>query len=419
MHLVELIAQKDTDPALLDALETFVVTTLGKGVVRAKDTPNFVANRVGVFSVLATMAHTERLRPRLRRRRRADRAGDRPRRRARPTAPATSSASTPWRTSSRPCTTRCPTTRGTCSTGRRRCWRRWSPRARWARRRKAGFFRKAGKEIQVLDPAAQRLPRRRPARSTPRSPRSSRIKHPGEKLAKLRALAHPQAQFLWAIFRDLFHYCAVHLAGDRRQRARRRLRHALGLRLVDGAVRDLAGGRLEGRRRLGRRGHRRRQDAGQRAAARVGERGPGRGRRAHAGRRVQRGREQRFHPRSTLPVYARQHFPDPVLGETLAATGTTIFETDAVRMWHLGDDIAHRVVQEQAAHDRRRRPRRRAARRSTRPSATARRWCIWQTKEPFSLGANLSAVDAGGARPGSWDDGRRRGRQVPADGAAR
>ena len=44
----------------MDQLETFVVTTLGKGVVRAKDTPNFVANRVGIFSVLATMAHTEK-----------------------------------------------------------------------------------------------------------------------------------------------------------------------------------------------------------------------------------------------------------------------------------------------------------------------------------------------------------------------
>src|SRR5476649_500913 len=59
MHLVELIAQKDTDPALLDALETFLVTTLGKGVVRAKDTPNFIANRVGIFSMLATMHHTQ------------------------------------------------------------------------------------------------------------------------------------------------------------------------------------------------------------------------------------------------------------------------------------------------------------------------------------------------------------------------
>src|SRR3981081_1054557 len=59
MHLVELIAQRATDRGLLDQLETFLVTVLGKGVVRAKDTPNFVANRVGVFSMLATMAHTE------------------------------------------------------------------------------------------------------------------------------------------------------------------------------------------------------------------------------------------------------------------------------------------------------------------------------------------------------------------------
>src|SRR5260370_13593708 len=61
MHLVELIAQRDTQPELLDQLETFLVTTLGKGVVRAKDTPNFVANRVGVFSIISTMVHTERL----------------------------------------------------------------------------------------------------------------------------------------------------------------------------------------------------------------------------------------------------------------------------------------------------------------------------------------------------------------------
>src|SRR5437762_1921861 len=59
MHLVELIAQRATDRRLLDQLETFLTTTLGKGVVRAKDTPNFVANRVGVFSMLATMVHTE------------------------------------------------------------------------------------------------------------------------------------------------------------------------------------------------------------------------------------------------------------------------------------------------------------------------------------------------------------------------
>ena len=61
MHLVELIACSGTDAGILDELERFLVTTLGKGVVRAKDTPNFIANRVGVFSMLATLHHAERL----------------------------------------------------------------------------------------------------------------------------------------------------------------------------------------------------------------------------------------------------------------------------------------------------------------------------------------------------------------------
>src|SRR6266581_2843299 len=59
MHLVELIAHEETNRGLVDHLETFLVSILGKGVVRAKDTPNFVANRVGVFSLLATMVHTD------------------------------------------------------------------------------------------------------------------------------------------------------------------------------------------------------------------------------------------------------------------------------------------------------------------------------------------------------------------------
>ena len=57
MHLVELIAHPGTRPEVMNQLEGFLTTTLGKGVIRAKDTPNFIANRVGVFSMLATMHH--------------------------------------------------------------------------------------------------------------------------------------------------------------------------------------------------------------------------------------------------------------------------------------------------------------------------------------------------------------------------
>jgi 3-hydroxyacyl-CoA dehydrogenase len=44
---------------VLDQLETFVTTTLGKSVVRAKDTPNFIANRVGIAGMLATMKEAQ------------------------------------------------------------------------------------------------------------------------------------------------------------------------------------------------------------------------------------------------------------------------------------------------------------------------------------------------------------------------
>src|SRR3546814_15825369 len=44
-------------------------------------------------------------------------------------------------------------------------------------------------------------------------------------------------------------------------------------------------------------------------------------------------------PRSTLPVYKRQRFPDPLLGESFPQ-GETVFEHDGLRMWTDGDDIA-------------------------------------------------------------------------------
>lgn len=61
MHLAELIPSKSTAPELLDQLETWLTRYLGKGVVRAKDTPNFIANRVGVFSLLCTLHHAEKM----------------------------------------------------------------------------------------------------------------------------------------------------------------------------------------------------------------------------------------------------------------------------------------------------------------------------------------------------------------------
>jgi len=55
MRLLELIPTPDTDRALLEAVAHFSDVRLGKGVVYAKDTPNFIGNRIGTFSVLNVM----------------------------------------------------------------------------------------------------------------------------------------------------------------------------------------------------------------------------------------------------------------------------------------------------------------------------------------------------------------------------
>jgi len=55
MRLLEIIPTPDADPAAMDAIAHFCDLHLGKGVVYAKDTPNFIANRIGTFSILNVM----------------------------------------------------------------------------------------------------------------------------------------------------------------------------------------------------------------------------------------------------------------------------------------------------------------------------------------------------------------------------
>jgi 3-hydroxyacyl-CoA dehydrogenase len=55
MRLLELIPTPEADRAAMEAVSHFCDTRLGKGVVMAKDTPNFIGNRIGTFSVLNVM----------------------------------------------------------------------------------------------------------------------------------------------------------------------------------------------------------------------------------------------------------------------------------------------------------------------------------------------------------------------------
>lgn len=60
MHLLELIPTADTRAEVVKTLAAFADRRLGKGIVRCKDTPNFIANRIGVFAMSQALQVMER-----------------------------------------------------------------------------------------------------------------------------------------------------------------------------------------------------------------------------------------------------------------------------------------------------------------------------------------------------------------------
>ena len=61
MRLVEIVPSRFTDPVVTAGMAAFISQRLGKGVVLAKDTPNFVANRIGVFAMCSAIHHMQDL----------------------------------------------------------------------------------------------------------------------------------------------------------------------------------------------------------------------------------------------------------------------------------------------------------------------------------------------------------------------
>ena len=333
MHLVELIPDRQTDPALLSGLEAFLTTTLGKGVVLAKDTPNFIGNRIGVFSILATMHHTEQFklgfdavdaitgpaigRPKSATYRTSDVVGLDTMAHVIKTMDDTL-PDDPWHTYFK-----APAWLGALI-----------EKGALGQKSGAGFFRKVGKDIQVLDLARQDY---RPATegASEEVGKILAIRNPAEKFAALRASADKQAQFLWAMFRDLFHYTAFHL-GDIADTARHvdfAIRWGYGWKLgpfetwqaagwkqvTQWIAEDIAAGKAMSNAPL----------PAWVSDGRDGVHGKDGSWSPSLGRNV---------PRSDAAVYRRQLFPDPLLGESFD-TGTTVWENDGVRLWHLGDDI--------------------------------------------------------------------------------
>jgi 3-hydroxyacyl-CoA dehydrogenase len=210
MALVELIATPATEPRVLDELESFVTTFLGKSVVRAKDTPNFIANRVGIAGMLATIKEAEHFglsydvvddltgkkfgRASSGTFRTADVVGLDTMAHVIKTLqdnlkddPFYASYATP------------PVLDALIKAGA------------LGQKSGAGFYKKVGKDILRLDPAKQDYV---PAGGKADAIVDRILKKPAaERLKLLRESSNPQAQFLWAILRDAFHYAAVHLQG--------------------------------------------------------------------------------------------------------------------------------------------------------------------------------------------------------------
>jgi 3-hydroxyacyl-CoA dehydrogenase len=57
MRLMEIVGCKATDPAVISGMAEFINRRLGKGIVYAKDTPNFIANRIGVYAIYKGIEH--------------------------------------------------------------------------------------------------------------------------------------------------------------------------------------------------------------------------------------------------------------------------------------------------------------------------------------------------------------------------
>ncbi len=327
MKLVELIPTALTEASILDELETFLTSTLGKGVVRAKDTPNFVANRVGVFSIAATMHHTQAFKLAF------DEVD------ALTGVAIGRAKSATYRTAD---VVGLDTLAHTFKTMDNALpddpWHRYYAVPNYlqamidkgvlGQKTKAGFFTKRGKDILMLDLAKQDYVAGSGQVAEPVAA-ILKIKNVAEKFAALRHSEHPQAQFLWAIYRDVFHYIAVHL-GDIATSARDidfAIRWGFGWKagpfetwqaagwsqIAQWISDDIAAGKTMASAPL---------------PAWVTD-----GRTSvHGASGSYSAATDKMIARSTLAIYQRQLFPELLLGES-AEKGTTVLDTEGVRLW--------------------------------------------------------------------------------------
>jgi len=337
MHLVELIPTAATRPEILDQLEGFLASTLGKGVVRAIDTPNFIANRVGIFGMLATIREAAKFGLSV------DVVDD-------------LTGARLGRAKSG--TFRTADVVGLDTMGHviktmqdnlkddpffpvyetPELLGKLVAAGALGQKAGAGFYKKVGKDIQRFDAAkGDYVPGG--GKADDLVGRILKEKDPAKRMKALHDSTNPQAQFLWAIFRDAFHYIAVHLESiaDNARDVDFALRWGFGWnqgpfeswqaagwqQVATWVKEDIDAGRAL-------------SDAPLPDWVFDGRTG------VHTAEGSWSPAKKAYIPRSSLAVYGRQPFRAPVLGEggsDATNGGTTVFEDDSVRAWHQGDDV--------------------------------------------------------------------------------
>lgn len=383
MHLLELIAQPATRLTVMDQMESFFVSTMGKGVVRAKDTTNFIANRIGLFSMMATLYHAERLglnfetideltgkaigRPKSATLRTADVVG---------------------------LDTMRHVLQGVISNLPDDPWAVIFKMPKWldtlvengslGAKTRIGVYKKEDGEILVYDPDTDKYRKRKT--KIPKKVRKiiKDYKNPN-RLAELRAVNDPHAEFLWAIHRDTFHYCA-HLLED----------IAENTRDIDFAIRWGFGwkqGPFEiwqhsGWEKIG--VYIQEDIALSRTPVDVplpiwatGIASP------HSPEGSWSASKQNYQAPSSLPVYKRQRWPQSVLGAS-SPSHKTLFENEGTHFWLSDDDVGVLSFKTKmhTIND--------AVLEGLQSSVAIaekelRGMVIWQAEEPFSAGADLKS----------------------------
>ena len=342
MALVELINTPTTQPQILDDLEAFVTSNLGKGVVRAKDSPNFIANRVGIAGMLATMKEVQNFGLSY------DVVDDLTGKKLGRASSGTFRTADVVGLDTMAHVIK--TLQDTLSIGTDPFYESFATpevlktlldMGNLGQKTRAGFFKKVGRDVLRFDLDSKEYV---PGGQKADEVYARMLKKPAaERLGLLRNAEGAQGQFLWAILRNAFHYAAVHLASI-----------ADNARDVDFCMR-WGFGMKQGPFELW-------QEAGWLAVANMVQEDIDAGKAlckaplpdwvfkgpvaeaggVHTPAGSWNPSTGKFVAPRSLPVFARQHFPESVLGASAPSAttaGRTLHEDGSIRLWTLDDEV--------------------------------------------------------------------------------